>query len=446
MSVRTHFVVTGHIDHGKSTFIGRLLLEMGVLAQDRLANLKMAATNERLEYSHLTDALRDEKTKGITIGVSQTVFNYKNKNFVFIDAPGHYEFLQNMITGAARADVAFLLIDALEGVKESTLRHLQMLAFLDVPEIVVIINKMDLVDYSEVVFKKLSVEIKNCFTQLSLQQSLTISSIIPVSAYCAENLTTRSTKMPWYVGPVVTEELLQKALQKENSPTLSASKKHFRFIVQDIYENAVVGELLGGQLESSKEYFIHQDNNDPRKNIIRISAGDSEKVVAEKTFSNYKGEKIQSFTILNTEVDTQADNGTSTKALIKRGDILLQRSLQRSSEINDENQYNNLLLNSEHFAALIIWFSAEKINVGSKLNLRLAKQEVAVQITSVSSLIDSASLKQISLASDIHKGFVVKCEILAEKKISFAHFKNEPGLGRFVLLKNGVISGAGKVL
>lgn len=396
MNIKTHFIVTGHIDHGKSTFIGRLLLELGAIAKDRFENLKMASAKSRLEYSHLTDALSDEKTKGITIGVSQTIFSHKNKEFVFIDAPGHHEFLQNMITGASRADIAFLLVDVVEGIKDSTLRHLRMLSFLGVCDIVVIINKMDLIDYSEVIFNKLNLEIKNCFAQLSLK----LNSAIPVSAYNSENLVSRSEKMPWYAGPIVIDRLCQKA---ESFAALE-NKNDFRFVVHDIYENSVVGELLNGQLENNKDYLVHQSN-------LKI------KITTEN--NHFKGEKIQSFILPN------------ANSALKRGDIILNCGSQ--------------LVSADHFEALLIWFGSEKTNINDRLLLRLAKQEVAAQITKVSSLIDSSSLEKINLSSDISKGYVVKCELRTQKKISYDYFKNDPHLGRFIMLKSGLISGAGKI-
>lgn len=397
MNSRTHFIVTGHIDHGKSTFIGRLLLEMGAIPRDRFEYLKAAAGDSRIEYSHLTDSLRDEKTRGITIGVSQTIFSYKKRDFVFIDAPGHHEFLQNMITGASRADIAFLIVDAVEGVRESTLRHLNMLTFLGISEIVVIINKMDLVDFSEDIFNKIKNEIKNCFERLGLK----FNSVIPVSAYHSENLTGRSNKTPWYKGPIVTEILY------ENSNSIITVKPdtNFRFIVQDVYDKTVVGELLGGQLDDKTEYTVHQS-----KTKFKIGIDPS----------HFKGKKIQSFILEN------------AKSVINRGDILLRK--------DDE------ISNSKNLRANLIWFGSENLDLGSDLRLRLAKQEVCVRIEKISSLIDSSTLAEVSPESEIKKGSLLKCEIVAEKEISFDLFENDGDLGRFVLLKNGLISGAGKVI
>lgn len=397
MKNRTYFIAIGHIDHGKSTFIGRLLLEMGAIPIDRFENLKSASQNTRLEYSHLTDALKDEKQKGITIGVSQTIFNYQNNEYVFIDAPGHHEFLQNMITGASKADIAFLIIDIKEGIKESTLRHLQMLSFLDITEVIVIVNKMDLVEYSEQKFESTTQELKSYFQKLSLN----LKSIIPVSAYNSENLISKSDKMPWYNGPFVTQVLTQKAGSKSS---LTANTKN-RFIVHDVFENAVMGELISGHLQDGHEYFVAQTKS---------------KLTVQLHPAHYRGRRIQSFF------------SSDLNLTLKRGDIITDSA--------------DGIRTSDKLRVLLIWFSSDKLKINDLLRLRLAKQESGVQITKVFDLIDSSTLGPVDPESDIQKGHVVSCEIQSNTDLYYDLFCNDFALGRFVLLKNGLISGAGKII
>ena len=156
-------VFTGHVDHGKSTIIGRILADTGSLPKGKLEQVKeMCRRNSKpFEYAFLLDALKDEQKQGITIDTARCFFNTKKRNYIIIDAPGHIEFLKNMVTGAARAQAAFLVIDANEGVKENSRRHGYLLSMLGVKKAAVIINKMDLVNFSEKVFNDVKKEYKN---------------------------------------------------------------------------------------------------------------------------------------------------------------------------------------------------------------------------------------------------------------------------------------------
>ncbi|MEQ1722891.1 MAG: GTP-binding protein [Pseudobdellovibrio sp.] len=395
---RSNFIVSGHIDHGKSTFIGRLLLDIKAIPEDRLHNLKsILKPQAKLEYSHLTDSLADEKTQGITIGLSQTVFSYKKNEFVFLDAPGHHEFLQNMITGASKADLGFLIVDSAEGVKESTLRHLHMLSFLKIPQIILLINKMDLVDYSQTVFDKILTEIQLHFKNLNLKYE----SAIPISAYRSENLSTRSNLMPWYKGPIVTDILDQQAAKQ---PPINKENESFCFLVHDRYEQTLVGEVIRGQMHHEQVYSV--SNSDEK---LQLTA-DSE---------NYQSERYQSF-ILNNK-----------SSGVKRGDLVLTSDMD--------------IQHAQQMRASVIWFGATELKVDEPIKFRLAKQEVSAKIIEVTDLIDSGSLTPAVTQSNIKKGSVFKCTISLADKVSYTEFNTQESLGRFVLLKDGRICGAGKI-
>ena len=154
------FVIVGHVDHGKSTVVSRLLADTNSLPEGKLEAIRAscARNSKPFEYAFLLDALKDEQAQGITIDISRTFFHTENRNYTIIDAPGHIEFLKNMITGAAHAEAAFLTIDAKEGIQENSRRHGYMLSMLGIKQFYVLINKMDLVDYSEQVYKDISLE------------------------------------------------------------------------------------------------------------------------------------------------------------------------------------------------------------------------------------------------------------------------------------------------
>src|SRR3989338_3537540 len=148
-------VIVGHVDHGKSTVIGRLLADTDSLPQGKLEEVKERCRRNAkpFEYAFLLDALKDEQTQGITIDTARCFFKSKKRDYIIIDAPGHIEFLKNMVTGAARAEAAILVIDAHEGIKENSKRHGYMMSFLGIKNITICVNKMDLVNYDRRIFE-----------------------------------------------------------------------------------------------------------------------------------------------------------------------------------------------------------------------------------------------------------------------------------------------------
>src|ERR1700694_5586422 len=198
-------VTAGHVDHGKSTLIGRLLHETGSLPDGKLDNLKAVSARRgmKFEWSFLLDALQTERDQGITIDTSQIRFRTPSRDIVLIDAPGHTEFLRNMITGASQADGALLIIDALEGVRDQTRRHGYLLHLLGVKQVAVVVNKMDRVDFSAARFNEISDEISAHLIALGV----TPSAVIPISARDGDGVAERTPRIGWYQGPTVVEAL-----------------------------------------------------------------------------------------------------------------------------------------------------------------------------------------------------------------------------------------------
>jgi len=194
-------VIAGHVDHGKSTIIGRLLADTNSLPEGKLEAVKKNCrrNSKPFEYAFLLDAFKDEQAQGITIDTARCFFNTKKRNYLIIDAPGHIEFLKNMITGASWAEAALIVIDALEGVQENSRRHGYMLSFLGIRQIYVLVNKMDLVDYDQNVYDKITKEYKEFLAKLDI----TPLGFIPVSGMMGDNIASHSKRMPWYNGPTV---------------------------------------------------------------------------------------------------------------------------------------------------------------------------------------------------------------------------------------------------
>ena len=220
-----NIVIVGHVDHGKSTVIGRLLADTDSLPQGKLEQVReMCRRNSKpFEYAFLLDALKDERSQGITIDAARCFFKTAKRDYLIIDAPGHIEFLKNMITGASRAEAALLVIDANEGVRENSRRHGYMLKMLGIKQVAVLVNKMDLAGYSEEVFKSIEAEYRIFLEEIGIQAK----SFIPVSAMQGDNIASQSSNMTWYTGRTVLEEL--DALMKRNrKPTTCRLECRFR--------------------------------------------------------------------------------------------------------------------------------------------------------------------------------------------------------------------------
>src|SRR6266700_4062238 len=221
-------VIVGHVDHGKSTLIGRLLHETGSLPEGKLDALKIVSARRGMpfEWSFLLDALQTERDQGITIDTSQIRFRTPSRDFVLIDAPGHAEFLRNMITGASQADAALLIVDAAEGVRDQTRRHGYLLHLLGVRQIAVVINKMDRVAFDEQRFRDIETEISTHLVNLGL----TPIAVIPISARDGDGVARRTDSIAWYGGSTVVETL------DSFSPARPADELALRLPVQAVYK------------------------------------------------------------------------------------------------------------------------------------------------------------------------------------------------------------------
>src|SRR5690348_3664750 len=197
--------IVGHVDHGKSTLIGRLLHDTGSLPEGKVAALQEASRKRGMpfEWSFVMDALKVERDQGITIDTTRMRFKSARRDYVIIDAPGHAEFLKNMLTGAAAAAAAILVIDVIEGMSEQTRRHAFLLKLLGIREIVVAVNKMDRCDYAREAVDKLTVAVSSYLAGLGL----TAAAIVPISARNGDMIAHRLAALSWYSGPTLLEEL-----------------------------------------------------------------------------------------------------------------------------------------------------------------------------------------------------------------------------------------------
>ena len=252
-----NIVIVGHVDHGKSTLMGRLLADTGSLPEGKLEQVKETCrrNSKPFEYAFLLDALKDEQSQGITIDTARCFFKTEKRDYIILDAPGHIEFLKNMITGASRAEAALLMIDAKEGVQENSRRHAYMLSMLGIRQIAVVINKMDLVDYDEGVFERVKAE----YLEFLKQINVTPKVVVPASSFMGENIIQQSDKMPWYDGMCILEVLdhFESEQAHEDQP--------FRMPVQDVYKftrngddrRIVAGTIETGTIRAGQEVVFY---------------------------------------------------------------------------------------------------------------------------------------------------------------------------------------------
>ena len=257
----------GHVDHGKSTLLGRLLSETGAVPKERRASAEARAAElgRPFEYAFLLDALQEEQAKNITVDLSRFRFRTRRCDFTVIDAPGHKEFLKNMVSGAASADAVILLVDASEGLRDQSRRHAYLLRLLGIRQIVVAVNKLDLAGYDRGVFEGRRREIESYLGELGLAPTYTI----PVAAALGENVTRASLHMPWNEGPTLLEAL--EALEPAGTP----DHLPLRFPVQDVYRSdgrqIAVGRLEAGRLHAG-ECVQFWPSELPRAGAIRRPA------------------------------------------------------------------------------------------------------------------------------------------------------------------------------
>ncbi len=276
-----NIVIVGHVDHGKSTVIGRLLADTGSLPEGKLEQVReRCRRNARpFEYAFLLDALKDEQAQGITIDTARCFFKTDKRRYIIIDAPGHIEFLKNMITGASRAEAALLVIDAAEGVQENSRRHGYMLSMLGIRQVCVLVNKMDLVGYDRTTFEQVEAEYKTFLDQIGIRPS----GFIPVSGMEGDNIAAPSARMGWYQGPTVLE-----MLDRFVAPA-PPNELPFRMPVQDVYKftelgdsrRIIAGTVLTGTLQAGDEVVFYPSGKKTHVSRIEPMRADGQTGLAE---------------------------------------------------------------------------------------------------------------------------------------------------------------------
>jgi sulfate adenylyltransferase large subunit len=404
MKENLKFVIVGHVDHGKSTLIGRLFFDTDSLPEDKVEEIKKTceALGRDIEFGFIMDHLEEERMQGVTIDTAQTFFNTDKRNYTIIDAPGHREFIKNMITGASQAEAAILIIDAEEGVREQTKRHAYILSMLGLEQVIVVINKMDLVDYKEERFDEVKDEALKFLASINIKPTY----IIPISAKEGDFVAKKSDKMEWYSGMTVLEAL--DTFNLKESPV----NKPLRFPIQDVYKvkdkRILVGRIEAGSLKKGQNImFLPQESET----------------------------KIKSIEVLWKDPET-AEAGQSIGITLD-DQLFLERGTVACTTENKPKVVNRLRAN-------VFWMSKVPFNISEKIILRIATQEVECIIEKIEKKIDSSTLEVIEEnAQDLSEREVGQMLIKTDEPIVVENFNDVQELGRFVLVKGMDVSAGG---
>ena len=401
-------VFVGHVDHGKSTLIGRILHDTGSLPEGKIEEIKKVCAAEGMgfEFAFLLDALLEEQKQNVTIDTTEIPFRTTRRRYAIIDAPGHKEFLKNMITGASRADAAILVISADEGVREQSRRHAYLLSMLGIKHVVVVVNKMDLVDYSEKRFREIEQEYRKFLRELGLDAP----SFIPASAREGENVARASMKMKWYCAANVLEALdLLKTQERDVDLPL-------RFCVQDVYRfdgrRIIAGRIETGTLRVGDQLvFSPANKSSVVATIERWNAQENNgPAVAGDSIGITLGEQI----------------------FVERGHIA--------------SHENETPIEANRFHADLFWIVREPLRVGHLYGLRLATQDVKCEVVSIERVMDSSTLETKSDGREqLERNETGRLTIQTRAPLVIDNHDRIPNLGRFVIIDDGQICGGGTI-
>ena len=401
-----NLVIAGHVDHGKSTLIGRLLHDTDSLTEGKMAAVK--AMSERrgmpLEYAFLLDALQAERDQGITIDTTQVLFNSKKRSYLIIDAPGHKEFLKNMISGAAQADAGVVVIDVEEGIQEQSRRHCYLLRLLGLKEIIIVVNKMDLIEYSQRKFNHLKKQIVEYLSEIDLA----CKAVVPISARDGQGLIDLSEKMPWYTGAnfIDTLDQLPEANSTNDLPT--------RLPIQDVYKfderRIIAGRIESGTLKIGDELLFTPSN---------------------------KRAAIESFEVWNAkDQKTKAIAGESV-GIILNEEIFIERGHIASLSTDAPIETNV-------FRGKVFWIGNKPIIAGDRLKIKIGTAEHISEVQSIENKIDLSSLEAIDVDL-LEKNDIGEVIFRTKSTVALDPFEKNHRTGRFVLINEYETVGGGIV-
>ena len=408
------FTTAGSVDDGKSTLIGRLLYDSKSIFQDQLAAIENTSKKkglDEIDFSLLTDGLKDEREQGITIDVAYRYFNTPNRKFIIADTPGHIQYTRNMVTGASTANAALILIDARNGVIEQTKRHSYIASLLQIPHVLVCINKMELVNYDKGAFEKIKEQYKDFAAKLDIQDF----KFIPISALKGDNVVNRSKNMEWYNGPTLLHSL-------ENIPVANdLNHIDFRFAVQTVLR------------PHSDEYHDYRGYAGRiSSGILRI--GDQVTALPSQMQSRVKKMHCANLEIQEAYAPQSISIELEDDIDISRGDMIVKTTNQPQ--------------NSQEIDAMICWMGENPMQLNGKYSIQHTTRSGRAIIKEIVYVVDLNELKRIEGKTSMEKNGIARIKIKTTTPLFFDSYRTNRNTGSFILIDetNFNTVGAGMII
>ncbi len=397
------FTTAGNVDDGKSTLIGRLLYDSKSIFEDQLQ--AVATTSKRrgiegVDLALFTDGLKDEREQGITIDVAYRYFTTPKRKFIIADTPGHIQYTRNMVTGASTANAAIVLIDARKGVTEQSRRHSFIASLLHIPHLIVCVNKMDLVEYSQEVYSRIVEEFEAVASKLVIKDIR----FIPISALNGDNVVNTSKVMSWYTGAPLLDELENLHISSDYN------KIDARFPVQTIIRphsttypdyRGYAGRLMSGILRPGDEITV-------------LPSGLQSKI---KSIQLYNQELSEAFAPMSVTVTIEDDIDVS------RGDMIVRR--------------NNLPEKAQNFDAMICWLSSQPAQVGGKYSIMHTSNSTKAIVQSVVYTIDMETLERSTEKLNLTMNAIGRIRVKTAKPLMIDTYRDNRHTGNFILIDDG---------
>ena len=408
---RMNIVIVGHVDHGKSTVIGRLLADTHSLPEGKLEQVRAQCelNSKPFEYAFLLDALKDEQAQGITIDAARVFFKSRERPYLILDAPGHIEFLKNMITGASRAEAALLVIDAAEGVQENSRRHGYMVSLLGLRQLAVVVNKMDLVKWDRAVYDRIVREYGAFLDQVGIKPS----AFIPVSGRSGDNIADRSANLSWYNGPTVLDAL--DAFHTEPPPV----ERSFRMPVQDVYKFTKQGDdrrIVAGTIDSGT-----------------VAVGDT--VVF---YPSGKKSRVKTIEAFNRPAQSRAVAGSQVGFTLQE-QIYITRGELAALEREPRPQVTTRLRVS------LFWLGKDPMVKRKEYLLKLGTMRVTMRLEEILRVMDASTLGPTDQAAAVQRHDVAECVLKLDRAIACDLAEDVASTSRFVIVDDYEIRGGGIV-
>ena len=397
------FTTAGSVDDGKSTLIGRLLYDSKAIFEDQMEAIERASVrvgNEEVNLALLTDGLKAEREQGITIDVAYRYFATPKRKFIIADTPGHIQYTRNMVTGASTANVALILVDARQGVLEQTLRHAYIASLLQIPHIIICVNKMDLVEYNEEVFERIKTDMEGVSSKLSVKDIR----YVPISALVGDNVVERSENMDWYDGPTL--------LYLLENIHISSDINHedFRFPVQFVIRpqskdwpdyRGYGGRIAGGAVKVGEMVKV-------------LPSGFTSKV---KTIDLFKDTFKEAFAPQSVTLTLEDDID------ISRGDMIVKE--------------NDHIIISQDVDMMICWFNERKLVSRGKYVIRHTTADARCMVTSIDYKMNINTLEEDHEDKEIGMNDIARIKVRSTKPLYFDSYRRNRNSGSIILIDEG---------